>query len=180
MKTTCRQQMLERKAMKKICRYLWDNFELLIMQICFWLLLICVCVNIILRWVFSSPLFYAEELSRIFFIWMCFWGFGYVQREESHIRLTVFAKRFPVAANFLIDMIVSGVGLFVFGWILVSGIRYLDYVSIRRSSALQIPMQYLTLILPLTSGVMMVRIIQTTVRRIQKVIAVRKNGGNAV
>ena len=85
-----------------------------------------------------------------------------------------------MAANFLIDMIVSGVGLFVFGWILVSGIRYLDYVSIRRSSALQIPMQYLTLILPLTSGVMMVRIIQTTVRRIQKVIAVRKNGGNAV
>ncbi len=160
--------------MKKVCRYLWDNFELLVMQICFWLLLACVCTNIILRWVFSSPLFYAEELSRIFFIWMCFWGFGYVQKEKAHIRLTIFTRKFPAAANFLIDMLVSAVGLFVFGWILVCGIQYLDYVSIRRSSALQIPMQYLTLILPLTAGVMIVRIIQTTATQVKAAVTARK------
>lgn len=166
--------------MKKVCRYLWDNFELLIMQVCFWLLLICVCLNIILRWVFSSPLFYAEELSRIFFIWMCFWGFGYVQKEKTHIRLTIFTKKFPAAANFIIDMLVSAVGLFVFGWILVSGIQYLDYVSIRKSSALQIPMQYLTVVLPLTAGVMIIRIVQTAVGRIREAAAAGKKGGGAV
>lgn len=166
--------------MKKVCRYLWNNFELLVMQICFWCLLICVCVNIVLRWVFQSPLFYAEELCRIFFIWMCFWGFGYVQKERAHIRVTVFTRKFPAAANFIIDMLVSAVGLFVFGWILVCGIEYLDYVSIRRSSALQIPMQYLTVILPLTAGVMIIRIIQTTVSQLRQVIAGRRNGGGSV
>lgn len=159
--------------MKKIGKYLWNNFELIIMQISFWALLACVCSNIILRWVFNHPLFFAEELSRIFFVWMCFWGFGYVQKRNNHIRLTLFTAKFPKIAQTILDLLTEVVSLAVFIWIFKSGIEYIEYVSIRKSSALQIPMPYLASVIPLTSSVMIIRIVCTMLGKVKKLFVKR-------
>lgn len=153
--------------MKKACKYIWDNLELVFMQICFWLLLICICVNIVLRLFLNHPLFFAEELSRIFFVWMCFSGFGYVTKNKTHIRITVLTEKLPPLANRVLEMCISLLELGVFTWIFINGIQYLNYVSIRRSSALQIPMQYLVFIIPLTAAIMLIRIVANMVQDVR-------------
>lgn len=160
--------------MRKILKYIWDNLELIVMQTCFWLLLICVCINVLLRLIFNSPLFFAEELSRIFFIWMCFWGFGYVTRQNNHIRITSLVEKFPAAMRRIIDLLINILGLAIFTWIFVNGVQYLNYVSIRRSSAMQIPMQYLVIVIPITAGITLIRLIANAAVDVTNIVKARR------
>ncbi len=49
--------------------------------------------NVLLRYLFLHPIFWAEELARYLMVWMIFLGAGKVAGDEGHISVTVVADR---------------------------------------------------------------------------------------
>ena len=63
--------------------------------------------QILMRWVFNSPLIWSEELVRLMFVWVCYLGWVLATRNGSHIRITTIINRLPPPAKKIIETINS-------------------------------------------------------------------------
>ncbi|SFC91500.1 TRAP transporter small permease [Zunongwangia sp. SCSIO 43204] len=105
------------------------------------------------RYIMDSPSSWTEELARFFLIWVSMLGAAYVSGKRDHITIDLWPEKLIKKYGKMMDVSVSLVIiLFVFAVFIVGGIRYI-YVSFKlwqTSAALEIPMGYIYLILPLT------------------------------
>ena len=95
-------------------------------------------------------------------------------RQNNHIRITSLVEKFPAAMRRIIDLLINILGLAIFTWIFVNGVQYLNYVSIRRSSAMQIPMQYLVIVIPITAGITLIRLIANAAVDVTNIVKARR------
>lgn len=56
-------------------------------------LMIIVCVDLTLRYFFSSPLIWGTEVTEIFLLYITFLGAAWVFREDSHVVIDVFIAK---------------------------------------------------------------------------------------
>lgn len=81
--------------MKKIIRWLDVNFEAVLMVVFFALMLGLITLQVIMRFVFKTGFSWGEEVSRILFVWVSFSSFGYLTRNNRHVRIGFFREKFP-------------------------------------------------------------------------------------
>jgi TRAP-type C4-dicarboxylate transport system permease small subunit len=67
-----------------------------------WIVIFSFCVigivaiaQIIMRFIFNRPFFWAEEFLRLVFVWVCYMGWTLASRNKSHICITTVVSRFP-------------------------------------------------------------------------------------
>jgi TRAP-type C4-dicarboxylate transport system permease small subunit len=58
---------------------------------------VMVLLSVLSRFVFKTPIFFATELSRILFVWACFFGAAMALEQRAHITLTLLTDRFSSA-----------------------------------------------------------------------------------
>ena len=51
--------------------------------------------QILMRYVFDSPIMWGEELSRISYAWFCFFGVALATRDEAHLKVEFFFPEVP-------------------------------------------------------------------------------------
>jgi TRAP-type C4-dicarboxylate transport system permease small subunit len=56
---------------------------------------IILSVNVILRYLFSRPFHWAEEISVLLIVWAVFLGAGLVQKKDEHVAITYLFDLFP-------------------------------------------------------------------------------------
>ena len=56
--------------------------------ICLGSMFVIICANVVMRYVASDPIFWAEELSNFLFVWAGFLSCAYILAEDRHIRVT--------------------------------------------------------------------------------------------
>lgn len=56
-------------------------------------LMIIVCIDLVLRYFFSSPLLWATEVTEIFLLDITFLGMAWVFEEDGHVVIDVFTNR---------------------------------------------------------------------------------------
>lgn len=89
--------------MKKL-KWLEENFEGIILVIFLTMLTLLVMMQIIMRYIFHSPLSWSEELCRMLLVWSGFFSIGYCARKGSTIRLdTVLTMLPPVVQRILLN-----------------------------------------------------------------------------
>jgi TRAP-type C4-dicarboxylate transport system permease small subunit len=71
-----------------IISYLDDNFEKILCSSFLALLVFCLGLQVLMRYVFKSGLTWAEELSRFAFIWTIYLGIAMAAKQEQHLRVT--------------------------------------------------------------------------------------------
>ena len=54
---------------------------------------LCVFIQVILRYVFNSPMTWSEELARYLFIWCAFLGWIIASRRNSHLAVNIAITR---------------------------------------------------------------------------------------
>ena len=144
--------------MKSFLQKLWKNFELYLMVILLTGILVLVFVNIVCRVVFTSPITWSEELARIMFIWVVFLGLSYSTLHDNHIRITfVNNVLFKGKAGDVLNSLIYVVTLIIFIWLFIVGIQYVEYCSVTRTPALQLPRSWFVSILPISGFLMVVR-----------------------
>jgi len=78
---------------------------------------LCVFAQVILRYVFNSPLTWSEELARYLFIWCAFLGWIIASRKGSHLAMTFVAERLPPRVQAAVTVGIQ-IATIYFAWIL--------------------------------------------------------------
>jgi TRAP-type C4-dicarboxylate transport system permease small subunit len=120
------------------------------------LMVVDVSWQVISRFILSSPSSFSEELARFLLIWIGFLGAAYAYRKGAHLGLDIVTSKLQgarkrIARAFIELMVLGFVGsVMIYGG---SKIVFLTYDLKQLSAALQIPMAFVYLIIPV-SGIL--------------------------
>ena len=90
-------------------------------------LLLVITANIVFREVFGIALVWADETAITLFAWAAFVGAGISFAENARIRFTFLVDKLPASMRAWVEVLVSYVGLVLFGGFVVTG-AYVAYV----------------------------------------------------
>ena len=125
----------------------WQSFEEYFMVACLSIMGVVLTAQIVMRYCFSSPFSWAEELARYLQIWITFFGIGYGFRKSSHIALTLLSERFPKWMAYVVSVINNLVMIFACGVVLWVAPEFLSQQD-KLSSTLHVPLQIVYGIIP--------------------------------
>lgn len=168
------EQMCRRKefALKKILKKIWCEFELYLMVVLMIGFIFTVFWGIVSRVLLRAPASWTEEMARIMFIWMVFLGLSYSTLRGTHIQVTFLTDAlFKGKARQVLELVIYLITLGIFGWLLVTGIQYVEYCSAVKTPAMQLPRSWFVSILPLTGALMVIRTAYQIVRCVKRLFA---------
>jgi TRAP-type C4-dicarboxylate transport system permease small subunit len=145
---------------------IWDHLEEIFLIPSLILSVGLIFTQIVMRYVFGNSLSWSEELARYLFIWQIWIGISYAARNRSHLRILLVKQRMGKKAQDVLEIVVTviwaGFALFVAvqGFSLVMQIGRFG----QKSSALQMSMVYPHLAVPVGCALMVVRLIENTVK----------------
>jgi TRAP-type C4-dicarboxylate transport system permease small subunit len=115
-------------------------------------MVVIIFAQVVARYALSNSLSWSEELGRYIFVWMTFIGSAIAVRNKLHVALDMFVVRLPRSLQKLCLMI-SYVSMMIFtGVVIYGGYKFVLKGSNQISAALQLPMHYVYLVLPIGGG----------------------------
>ena len=108
------------------------------------------------RFVLGDPSSYTEELARYLMIWVGVLGAAYVSGKNKHVAIDYFPTKFSKKNQIKVKVFVKWlIMIFAFFAFVIGGSRlvYITYVLEQLSPALQIPLAFVYLVIPI-SGVL--------------------------
>ncbi len=134
-------------------RFFLKNFEEIAAGSFLVLMSVATFGNVILRYVFNSPIQWAEEFSRYAYIWVVFLGAAACSKRKLHIVIDVVTSRLPVRAQALCSLLVETIVL-----VLMGAITYYGYIlctmATQATSTLKIPQYTVYLVVPISGALM--------------------------
>jgi TRAP-type C4-dicarboxylate transport system permease small subunit len=137
------------------------------------LMSVCTVGNVIARYVFNSPIAWAEEFARYAFVWVVFLGAVACTKQKRHIVIDALTGALPrrIRAGVLAfaDLLVIGLmaALIYYGWIFTT-------MSTEPTSMMEIPQYLIYVAVPLSA----VLVIFYTLRDIRRNMADAVGGGD--
>ncbi len=110
------------------------------------------------RFVIGTPSSFTDELSRYLMIWVGVLGAAYVSGKNRHVAIDVIrSKCTPRTQNLLKKIVFVLVILFALSAFVIGGSRlvYITHILGQRSPALQIPLSFVYIIIPI-SGILII------------------------
>lgn len=150
----------------KVLRILDDKLEEYFLVTVLAAMCTLVFVQVIMRYVFGSALFWSEELARYMFLWLIWIGAAYATKKRSHIVITFFVNKLSGTPRKIINAIVilAWIGFATFltlvGWQLTTLILNMGQLS----PAMRIPIGFVYASVPVGCGLMVIRLIQNVIK----------------
>jgi len=147
-----------RIMLKKIDRGL-DLFLTLCGSLLFFIAMVITAVQVFLRYALNSPLFWAEELARLCFLWMIYIGSILAIRYDKHMVVDILYEALPGWGKRILDkvvLVVVGVFLIVLtkeGY----GLVLAEMTSV--TPAMQVKVGYVYAIIPLAGLAMLLYLV---------------------
>lgn len=110
------------------------------------------------RYLSGNPSSFTDELARYLMIWIGILGAAYVSGRNNHVAITLLPSKLSEAKQkvlrAIVDFIIMAFALVAF---VIGGIRlvYINFVLGQESPALQIPIAYVYLVIPI-SGILII------------------------
>ncbi len=92
----------------------------ILMALCMAGMVVLVFGNVVLRYAFNSGITVSEEMSRLFFVWMCFLGAILGLRERAHLGVDALVARLPRPGRIACAVVSCGLMLWV-TWLVLQG-----------------------------------------------------------
>ena len=111
--------------------------------------------QVVARYALGNSLSWSEEIGRHLFVWMTFLGAALGVRNKAHVALDLLVNHLPQRLNKIV-LAFGYLVMLVFSAVLIhTGMKMVTLGSHQISAALQIPMKYVYIVLPI-SGVLMI------------------------
>ncbi|MDR1730549.1 MAG: TRAP transporter small permease [Synergistaceae bacterium] len=145
---------------------IWDHLEEIFLLPSLVFSVGLIFVQIIMRYVFTSSLSWSEELARYLFIWQIWLGVSYAARNRSHLRILLLTQKLSPKARSGVELVVTAVWMGFALFVAARGFGLAAQVARfgQKSSALQIPMQYVHLAVPVGCTLMALRLAENTLK----------------
>ena len=153
--------------MKKIFTYLEENLEETIMVILLAALSIVMIAQVFARYVFQAGFTWAEEFCRYCFVYSGMLSAGYCIRKGIAFRVDVIFNFFPKFLRVLIDYAGKILMTVVYAFLAYKSIGLIQTTT-SLSAAIQLPLKYVYMSIPLGFGLGTIRGIQDLVKCIQR------------
>lgn len=121
-------------------------------------LVVCVVWQVFSRYVLNQPSTLTDELARFLMIWVGLLGAAYTVGAQRHLSIDLLFMSINKRKQALLSLFIN---LLIFGFagsvIVNGGIKLINktLATVQVSAAMQIPMGYVYIILPLSGAVMM-------------------------
>lgn len=115
--------------------------------------------NVIMRYVFNSPIFWAEELARYLMVWLIFLGAGELSAREGHISVNLITRLLGPQGNLVLQRTVGLICLLFCAVLTYYSWRHTMRIrsAHQTTAALDLPMWWAYLAIPVGSALMTVR-----------------------
>ncbi len=110
--------------------------------------------NVFGRYLFNQSLYFSEELNQFLIIFVTFVGCSYAARQNRHVSMSAFVEHLtgkPAAVSLLLINLLTALLMLWLGWAAVDYVQSAARIG-RASSALQVPLHYIYLLIPLSLG----------------------------
>ena len=141
------------KFQKKLNRVL-EIFMVILMSV----LVVDVLWQVFSRYLLSSPSSFTDELAGFLLIWVGVLGAAYVSGKKEHLAIDILIQKSPPDRQRMLQyMIHSLVFLFALSVMVIGGIilMYTRFVLEVKSAALQLPLGYVYVVLPISGLIIM-------------------------
>lgn len=127
---------------KKAIRWLDKYFEEALMVALLATIAVVMLLQVIMRYVFSASLSWAEELTRYCFIYSAFLGLGYCVRNNKMLKVDIIMTVLPKAAQVALDLVGKVVTLVFFAYLCYGtlGVVAMSRAGRLVSPAMELPM----------------------------------------
>jgi len=110
------------------------------------------------RFVLQNPSSFTEELARYMLIWIGILGASYVAGQKLHLAIDLLSTKLKGKPNAILEIFIQ-LCIFIFSFfvMVIGGIR-LVYITLQLnqiSAALQVPLGYVYLVVPISGAIMM-------------------------
>ncbi|WP_027721883.1 TRAP transporter small permease [Maridesulfovibrio zosterae] len=129
--------------MSTASKVLLKNFDLILSGFFLCITVLAVIINVALRYLFQSGLFWAEEVATSAFIWSVFVGSAAAYRYKMHIGIDFVAKIGPQIWQNFIAVIIDCMMCIINGYIVYLSILYIHANKLKRTPVLDIPAIYI-------------------------------------
>jgi TRAP-type C4-dicarboxylate transport system permease small subunit len=158
-------------AMRLFISWIDRRFEEVASALMLAVLVLLLCMQVGLRFIFNMGLAWNEELERFVFVWFCYLSASFGVQKQGHIRVTTFVNLIPqgfwrqlvIALSDLI-WIIFNIFVVYYGIALMQKMIQFEHLS----PALRINMVFLYAIIPGAFALMSFRLLQLYWRRLQQ------------
>ena len=149
-----------------VLRTIWDHLEEIFLLPTLLFSVALIFVQVVMRYVFGNSLSWSEELARYLFVWQIWIGVSYSAKNRSHLRITMIKDRLSPSAQKKLELAVTVMWIAFAVFIAAKGFSLAAKVHRfnQRSSALRMPMTYAHLAVPVGCSLMVIRLIESTVK----------------
>jgi TRAP-type C4-dicarboxylate transport system permease small subunit len=120
------------------------------------LMLICIVIQVVMRYVFSRPPSWTDEMAILMFAWMALGGLAYGVYGAFHVRLTFVVDNLPSRLRDLLERTISLTTLAFGAYLAYSGARFVEFTTGGTSAAVQYPIELLHAMAPLSGGLIVI------------------------
>ena len=131
------------------------NFEEILAGIFMTVMTLATVMNVGARYLFNSPIQWAEELSRYSFIWLVFLGAAICTKRKRHIAIDslhlILPRRVRLLLLTLIDVAIIGlmVVIIYYSWVLIGSATH-------PTAELKVPQYMVYLVVPLSASLILI------------------------
>ena len=128
------------------------NLDAIITCITLSLCTILVNCNIFTRYLFNSPIYWAEEVATSLFIWTVFIGSAYAFRTKAHLGVDVLVKMLPPKSKKVVNLLIDLIEIAVLIMLTYVSAQYVMNSWHRVTDVLMMPRWYFAIAVPIGFG----------------------------
>lgn len=128
------------------------------------LIFISFMVQIVMRYVFNSPVGWTTELSLTAWLWLVLWGAAFVLKDHEEIRIDFIADRGGHRWRRVVGAVGAVSVIVLFGMSLPAAWSYVTFMKVEKSAYLNIRMDWLYAIYLVFSVAVITRCLRKLVR----------------
>ncbi len=117
---------------------------------------VMIFLQVIYRYVLGESLSFSEELARYMFIWSVAMGSALALKTRSHIGVELLVERLPKSLGTQAKVLACVISLIFYGMLIWYGFEMVGETMDQESAALELPMGYVYLAVPLSAIVLFI------------------------
>ncbi|WP_251978641.1 TRAP transporter small permease [Salinicola avicenniae] len=119
-------------------------------------LFVVAIANVIMRYLFASPLAWSEEILQLLLVWATFLGASALVRRNEHVLIGLLGDRLPPRlARWNTRIFNVGIVMLCASAMLVWGLELLPFSRFRSTPMLQIPYYWIHVAIPISAVIML-------------------------
>ena len=122
---------------KRMTRLILGNLDAVVTSVTLLACVILVNLNIIMRYFYSRPIRWSEEVVTSLFVWTVFIGSAYAYRKHQHLGVDIVLNILPKRMRRVVDGVMAIVELAVLVMLTVISSQYVYHLIFSRSGAVK-------------------------------------------